>query len=122
MSTNDMKKESVIVREVCDYLKERGIFFWRSNNIPVFGRSLPKYTPKGLPDIFAIIRGHCIGIEVKRPTGEDGDRERNGRKVRGGKLSPFQAEFGTKLRHYAGPGAKSAAIPGSGIHQRYRVL
>ncbi len=68
--------EKDIQREICDWLHESGYFFWRSNNIPVFGRSndgvsrfraLPKYTPKGLPDIICIHKGKFIGIEVKRP-------------------------------------------------------
>lgn len=69
------KLESEIQREICDYLAYKGLFFWRSNNIPVFGRSndgirrfrkLPKYTPHGLPDIIVIKNGHFIGLEVKR--------------------------------------------------------
>lgn len=67
--------ESETQRAICDYLMYRGFFFWRSNNLPVFGlsgdgtkrfRSLPKYTPKGLPDIICIKCGHFIGLEVKR--------------------------------------------------------
>ena len=83
--------ESAIQREICDYLASRGYFFWRSNNIPVFGvnnagqrrfRSLPKYTPKGIPDILLLSSGKFIGIEVKRE---------------GMKLRPGQAEFGAKM-------------------------
>ncbi len=68
--------EKDIQREVCDWLATRNAFFWRSNNVPVFGRSndgvkrfraLPKYTPRGLPDIIIIHKGKFIGIEVKRP-------------------------------------------------------
>lgn len=73
-------KETDVLRIVCEYLeanKERHkYFFWRQNNVPVFARSndgkmrfraLPKYTPKGLPDIFIIKEGLVTGIEVKRP-------------------------------------------------------
>jgi hypothetical protein len=88
-----MKKilEKDIQREICDWLASKGYFFWRSNNIPVYGfsndgrrrfRALPKYTPRGLPDIICIHRGTFIAIEVKRP---------------GAKLRPEQAEFATKL-------------------------
>ena len=28
-------------------------------------RAMPKYAPKGLPDIICLIKGHFIGIEVK---------------------------------------------------------
>lgn len=70
------KLESAIVREICDWLNERGFFFWRQNNIPVFQkdrfgaryRALPKYTPKGLPDIIILSKGRLIGLEVKVPT------------------------------------------------------
>jgi hypothetical protein len=71
----DNPLEKDIQRKICDWLALMGYFFWRSNNIPVFGRSndgvkrfraLPKYTPKGLPDIICIKKGWFIGIEVKR--------------------------------------------------------
>ncbi len=83
--------EKDIQREICEWLNDEGYFFWRSNNIPVFGqsndgkrrfRSLPKFTPRGLPDIMVISRGKFIAIEVKRP---------------GAFLRPEQAEFGTRL-------------------------
>lgn len=68
--------EKDIQREICDWLNLKGFFFWRQNNIPVYGmsgsgfkrfRSLPKYTPKGLPDIMIIYEGKFIGLEVKVP-------------------------------------------------------
>lgn len=84
--------ESAIQREICDYLASWHYFFWRSNNVPVFAmsndgvrrfRSLPKYTPKGLPDIMLVRKdGVLVGIEVKRP---------------GEKLKPDQAAFGLKM-------------------------
>ena len=68
--------ESEIQREILDWLElERDILFWRSNNVPVFGRSndgqkryrsLPKHTPKGLPDITIIYKGMPVFLEVKR--------------------------------------------------------
>lgn len=83
--------ERDIQREICEWLRSQHIFFWRSNNVPVFSasndgvrrfRSLPKDTPRGLPDIMIVEQGKFIGVEVKRP---------------GMKLRPEQAEFGTKL-------------------------
>lgn len=83
--------EKEIQREICDWLREQGFFFWRSNNVPVYSasndgvkrfRSLPKDTPRGLPDIIIIEQGKFIGVEVKRM---------------GMKLRPEQGEFGTKL-------------------------
>ncbi len=84
---NKPKLEKDIQREICEWLQEKGYFFWRSNNIPVFGmnnggrrtfRTLPKFTPRGLPDIICIFNGHFIAFEVKRP---------------GCKLRPEQVDF-----------------------------
>lgn len=67
--------ESDVQRLICDFLAYKGLFFWRSNNVPIYARSgdgkmrfraLPKYTPKGLPDIICIRNGHFIALEVKR--------------------------------------------------------
>jgi hypothetical protein len=87
--------ESYIVKEICEWLAGRkDLTFWRSNNVPVFSfsgrnnkgemryRSLPKYTPRGLPDIMVICNGKFIGIEVKRE---------------GAKLRPEQAEMGMRI-------------------------
>jgi hypothetical protein len=82
--------EKDIQRQICEWLQLKKYFFWRANNIPVYGknnagaktfRSLPKFTPRGLPDIMLINRGIFVAIEVKRP---------------GAKLRPEQAEFGAK--------------------------
>lgn len=97
----DSKSESVIVREICDYLFEAGYFFWRSNNVPVFGRALPKFTPKGLPDIMMVHNGVFVGFEVKRPADES-KREKNGRTIRAGTMSVEQMDFGEKLRRAGG--------------------
>ncbi len=87
--------ESAIVTSICEWMVYNRYFFWRQNNIPVYGRSLPKYTPKGLPDLFCLYDGLLIGIEVKRPASDL--REANGRTTRGGQLTPYQQEFGNKL-------------------------
>lgn len=82
--------EKDIQKVLCEWLELNKFFFWRSNNIPVFGmnnggkrtfRSLPKYTPRGLPDLICIVKGKFIAIEVKRP---------------GAKLRPEQADFGVR--------------------------
>lgn len=84
--------EKQIQREICEYLSYKGIFFWRSNNLPAMGRpdaqgnfrfrALPKFTPRGLPDIMCVINGIFLAIEVKRP---------------GAKLRPEQHDFGVKV-------------------------
>lgn len=65
------KLEKDIQREICDWLFASSYFFWRQNTIPVFEkghfRALPKYTPRGLPDIMIISHGRFIGLEVKIP-------------------------------------------------------
>jgi len=70
-----MKRESETVAEIGKYLSDYGLFFWRTNNIPVFGknnagkmtfRALPKYSRKGVPDFVGIFKGKFVGIEVKR--------------------------------------------------------
>jgi hypothetical protein len=74
-----MKEEKILEKDIqrfiCEWLTKQGIFFWRSNNTPIFGksgdgqwryRSMSKYTPKGLPDMICLIGGTFIGLEVKR--------------------------------------------------------
>lgn len=95
-----MPLEKDIQRDICDWLAMKGVFFWRSNNLPAMGRpdaegnmrfrSLPKYTPRGIPDIFIIRHAEVFGLEVKRPMAN---------------IRPEQIEFGNKLKengaHYA---------------------
>lgn len=95
MEKKKKKLEKDIQNEIFEYLQSKKFLFWRSNNIPVYGknnggkymyRSLPKYTPRGLPDIMVVVNGHFIAIEVKRE---------------GAKLRPSQAEFGMRVQaHY----------------------
>ncbi len=66
-------RESAISAQICQWLHEKKFLFWRANNTPVLGRggfkmrTLPKWTPKGLPDINLIYKGQFYGIEVKSP-------------------------------------------------------
>jgi hypothetical protein len=75
MTSGKPQLEKETQRQICDWLNDAGYFFWRQNNIPVFGqsndgvrrfRALPKYTPRGIPDIFVIKDGILWGFEVKR--------------------------------------------------------
>lgn len=68
--------ESVVLAAVGEYLELKRRCFWRSNNIPAFNRtagggfvmrSLPKFTPRGLPDFFVVAAGQIYGLEVKKP-------------------------------------------------------
>lgn len=92
--------EADVLRELLVWLDSNAVqhnfLFWRSNNVPVFAknnagrmvyRSLPKHTPKGLPDIMLIYKGIFIGVEVKRP---------------GAFLSPDQRAFMVSLKQHGG--------------------
>lgn len=74
------EKESQIVAAICEYLTLRGVFFYRQNNVPVFSegrfRALPKYTPRGLPDIVVVKEGRYIGLECKTKAGRQSDHQR----------------------------------------------
>lgn len=76
MRKKDHILEKDIQSEIMEWLNKEGYFFWRQNNMPVYGmsgsgymrwRSMPKFTPKGLPDIMIIHRGFFISFEVKLP-------------------------------------------------------
>jgi len=67
------------MKNICTFLENRGMLFWRNNNISVFGRNnagnmvhraMPKFARKGVPDIILIFRGYFIGLEVKQPKNE----------------------------------------------------
>jgi hypothetical protein len=80
MATKSLKnKESDIQNSICEYLEGRDRCFFRLNNIPAFNkgaggkitmRRLPKYTPKGLPDIIVVVGGLFYALEVKKPKTE----------------------------------------------------
>lgn len=83
--------EKDILASICEDLTKKDLLFWRSNNIPVFGRSndgnfrfraMPKYGRRGVPDILIVNKGKFIGVEVKMPKKE---------------LRPDQGDFGMEL-------------------------
>jgi hypothetical protein len=65
--------ESEIQSSICDYLALRKHFFYRTNNTPIFDvgrkifRAMPKYTPKGISDIFVLYNVRPYFLKVKRP-------------------------------------------------------
>jgi hypothetical protein len=77
-------RESEVQAAICDYLRLRKVFFSRTNNAPIYDktkgvfRALPKYTQRGMADIWAVKNGKIYFIEVKRPDG---------------RMSPEQHEF-----------------------------
>lgn len=80
-------KETEAQKAILDYLRLRGHFAFRINNIPATYidrhgerqfRKMPTYGMNGVPDIVLIHQGKFYGIEVKSETGQ---------------MSPDQAEF-----------------------------
>lgn len=84
--------ESEVLRTICEALQNKGVFFWRANNMPSLGRfgvdgkarfrAMPKFSAKGVADILCVHEGRFIAIEVKRE---------------GAKLRPEQAEWGSRV-------------------------
>lgn len=81
MATRSLKtkeSEGDIQNTICEYLDIKRRYFFRLNNIPAFNRKegggitmrrLPKYTPRGLPDIIVVAGGQFIALEVKSAIG-----------------------------------------------------
>ena len=66
--------EHEVQAQILDWLKHKHIFHFRSNSGAMAGdhkgkRWYVKFGPKGGPDIFAVIKGQIIGIEVKSDKG-----------------------------------------------------
>lgn len=76
------RTESEILNSICEYLKLKKYYFWRSNNIPVFDtkrkcfRKFPKWCLKGVPDIFVLTPTRTIGIEVKSEIGKQSEDQK----------------------------------------------
>jgi hypothetical protein len=60
------KSESQIQKEITEYLKERGIFFWRNN---VGRKGYVKFGLKGSSDIQCLTKGKFLAIEIKDKAG-----------------------------------------------------
>lgn len=93
MKKSKTRLEGEVMREVGDYLKDNGYFFWRSNNGAVYDtrkgsyRHLPRFSRRGLPDYSIVFNGTYIGIEIKRE---------------GGKLRPEQIQFRDEVHAHGG--------------------
>ncbi len=86
--------EGRIQTEVCKHLRKKRVFFWRTNNQPVYDpkiggyRAMGEYALKGVADILAVDKtGRLIAIEVKTKTG---------------RLSPDQFFFADRLTSRGG--------------------
>lgn len=88
MATRSLKtkeSEGDIQNSICEYLEMKRRFFFRLNNIPAFNRSegggvtmrrLPKFTPRGLPDIIVVAGGLFIALEVKSAIGKQSPEQK----------------------------------------------
>ena len=60
-------KESLIQKEIMDYLKARDIFHWRTPNLPWGNRKNIVF--RGVSDILGFYCGKFFAIEIKKPGG-----------------------------------------------------
>lgn len=68
--------EHDVQSEILEHLKRRRYFFWRNNSgMMKKGRHYVRFGSVGSPDIFCVIKGHCFGIEVKRPGGKQSEAQ-----------------------------------------------
>lgn len=66
------KPENALQRACLEFLRLRGIMAWRNNTRVVrFGKQLYWFGAKGSGDIFAIVRGRFLSIEVKVGRGKE---------------------------------------------------
>ncbi len=83
----DITKESEgdIQTSICEYLELKQRCFFRVNNIPAFNRTegggftmrrLPKFTPRGLPDIIVVAGGLFFALEVKTKIGKQSKEQK----------------------------------------------
>lgn len=81
--------ESEVQKAILAYLEVTRTFHYRNNSGAYKAEhgSFVRYGTPGSPDIVCVIRGHYVGLEVKRP---------------GGKLSPMQKQFAKELIDHGG--------------------
>lgn len=75
--------EYQIERSICDYLKAKKLFFWKTIStgfydaqLGRFRKQVSPYARKGVPDILLVYKGKLIGIEIKSATGRLSDSQR----------------------------------------------
>lgn len=72
--------EKEIQKTILSYLKLKGYFVWKNNTTGIYKKSTDSYIPSpavGSPDIFIVIDGKIIGIEVKRDGGRQSLDQQN---------------------------------------------
>jgi hypothetical protein len=73
--------EHDIQRQIIDYLRLKGHWFWRNNTMGRLDKTgkhwIPTYKENiGSPDIFVIYKNDCYGIEVKSSTGKQSPEQK----------------------------------------------
>jgi hypothetical protein len=75
--------ELPIMKRIISTIQGMGIMCWRNHvGATNIGGRWQRFGEVGSPDLFCVVKGRLIGIEVKRP---------------GGKLSPEQEQWGKRL-------------------------
>jgi penicillin-binding protein-related factor A (putative recombinase) len=65
-----MTPEGLIKKDICDYLRARGVFFWMQQAGKIPGRkNSSKNSRNGVSDILGSYKGRLMAIEVKTKTG-----------------------------------------------------
>ena len=72
--------EKDIQRQVLDYLAIKRLFHWRNNTGMIFSeykgkKRAFKMGQVGSPDIFIVILGQIIGLEIKSPKGKQSENQ-----------------------------------------------
>jgi hypothetical protein len=71
-----VESESEVMRKVMDYLRQRDIYFQRTNSGKVQkGKHWIKLCDEGTPDLLACYRGVFLGIETKTLVGKVSDEQ-----------------------------------------------
>lgn len=71
--------EQTIVRAILDYLRLAKIFHWRNNTGAMVDKEnhrFFRFGATGSPDIFVVVNGQIIGIEVKSETGKQSENQK----------------------------------------------
>jgi len=69
--------EKDLQSSICDYLRQKNIFFWRNNTgVSRVGSRYISYGSVGSPDVLAIKNGTLYGIEVKSSTGRQSEAQK----------------------------------------------
>lgn len=70
-------RERDILRACLDHLSNKRVFHWRTNTGAFkTGERFIRFGVPGVPDILACVKGQMLGIEVKGPSGEQSQAQK----------------------------------------------